>query len=93
MADDDSKAKLKNSSKGILKRSHNSSNLQEDDDNPIKSILKKSKKPKLDPPLENEQKTPVSSSKPNPRIDSQVTVVTGQKKSETKNIPEINTVT
>jgi hypothetical protein len=59
---------------------HDSSVWKEDDDNPIKSILKKSKKQKLDSFTEVGPKLhSVLSAKTSSRIASQVTVVNEQK--------------
>jgi len=80
MADNDHRTKHKNTPRGILKRAHDSSMSKEDDDNPIKSILKKSKKQKLDSFTEVEPKLhSVLSAKTSSRIASQVTVVNEQK--------------
>lgn len=80
MADNDHRTKHKNTTRGILKRAHDSSMSKEDDDNPIKSILKKSKKQKLDSFTEAEPKLhSVLSAKTSSRIASQVTVVNEQK--------------
>lgn len=83
MADNDHRTKHKNTPRGILKRAHDSSMSKEDDDNPIKSILKKSKKQKaekLDSFTEVEPKLhSVLIAKTSSRIASQVTVVNEQK--------------
>ena len=80
MADNEHRTKHKNTARGILKRAHDSSVSKEDDDNPIKSILKKSKKQKLDSFTEVGPKLhSVLSAKTSSRIASQVTLVNEQK--------------
>ncbi|XP_052069915.1 U4/U6.U5 tri-snRNP-associated protein 2-like [Mytilus californianus] len=80
MAANDTNTKQKGSTRAILKRAHVSETVQEDDDNPIKSILKKSKKPKLDSSVEEHSKAQQEpTQKLGSRIASQVTVVSDQK--------------
>lgn len=80
MAANELSTKLKSSSRAILKRTHVPETVQEDDDNPMKSILKKNKKPKLDSSVEEHSKAQQEPThKSGSRIASQVTVVTDQK--------------
>ncbi|CAG2245596.1 SAD1 [Mytilus edulis] len=80
MAANELSTKLKSSSRAILKRTHVPETVQEDDDNPMKSILKKNKKPKLDSSVEEHSKAQQEpTQKSGSRIASQVTVVSDQK--------------
>lgn len=79
MAANELSTKLKSSSRAILKRTNVPETVQEDDDNPMKSILKKNKKPKLDSSVEEHSKAQEPTHKSGSRIASQVTVVSDQK--------------
>lgn len=63
MAANESPTKEKSSKRTILKRSHEPTNAPEEDDNPLKAILKKSKKPKLDTPVVKSSEDPVGDEK------------------------------